>query len=84
MYKVIHEPEQQRFIVHTAGGQSLLSYRLSDSAIDFDHTFVCPSDRGSKVGVSLVQAGVTWARAQGFAIQASCWYVARYLEKHPA
>ena len=80
----IHETDKQRFIVKTSGGESTLSYHLDGQAIDFNSTYVCPNDRGTKVGVTLLQAAVGWAQAEAFSISASCWYVARYLEKHPS
>jgi len=82
-YDVQHELENQRFVIYTEVGESELTYRLiGESQIDFNHTFVHPSKRGSKVGVSLVKAGIAWAEEQGYDIQASCWYVARYLNKN--
>ena len=82
MYTVNHEVDQQRFIVVTHGGESQLTYRLNGINIDFDHTFVCPADRGSRVGVSLVKTGVDWARQNNYVLSA-CWYVERYLSKLP-
>ncbi len=81
--EVIHQPALQRFVIDTQGVESVLSYRLFQrddrQAIDFNSTYVPPSLRGKGLAEKLVRAGLHWARAQGFELHASCWYVAKFL-----
>jgi len=79
---VLHLPDQSTFQVITTHGASTLRYRLSGQSIDFYTTFVQPGDRGTRVGISLVKAAVTWAQDQALQMSASCWYVDKYLVKH--
>jgi predicted GNAT family acetyltransferase len=77
-----HQPDRQRFIVQTGEEESLLEYRLlQDNGIDFTSTFVPEALRGQGIAEKLVRAGLVWAREQGYEIQASCWYVARFLKR---
>lgn len=84
---VIHHPEQQRFSLTMNEGEAVLNYRLSDyqpttgkpTRIDFTHTWVPPELRGKGLAEKLVREGLQWARVEGLAIQASCWYVAKFL-----
>ena len=77
-----HQPDRQRFIVQTGEEESLLEYRLlQDNGIDFTRTFVPEALRGQGIAEKLVRAGLVWAREEGYEIQASCWYVARFLKR---
>lgn len=79
--EVEHIASRQRFELKTSSGVSYLSYVLNNGAVNFDHTFVIPADRGGRVGHNLVNAALTWADGKAYTMEASCWYVARYLEK---
>jgi hypothetical protein len=75
-----HDIERQRFIVQMDGGEARLEYRLLPGhGIDFSHTFVPPALRGRGIAEKLVRTGLAWARQQEFEIQASCWYVRRFI-----
>ena len=75
-----HEIEQQRFVLSLEGSEAVLEYRLlPGNTIDFSHTFVPPALRGRGVAEKLVRTGLSWARAQEYEIQASCWYVQRFI-----
>ena len=80
MIEVEHQPEQLRFIVPCEGGPAVLDYqRTADGGVDFHHTWVPPMHRGSAIAPTLVKAGLAWAQSEALAIQASCWYVQRFL-----
>ncbi len=76
-----HEPQRQRFVVTMDGMESVLEYRLRDDSIDFTRTFVPEALRGRGIAEKLVRTGIAWAREQGYAMQASCWYAKRFLER---
>lgn len=76
---VEHQPEQHRFICDTGNGVAEMTYQLKGSVVDFDHTYVPGTARGRGIAALLVDAGVAWARAQGFSLQPSCTYVRTYL-----
>ena len=77
---VTHQPAQQRFVARVGGSEAVLDYRrLAGGGIDFCHTHVPEQLRGQGVAEALVRAGLAWARGEGLHIQASCWYVQRFL-----
>ncbi len=78
--EVKHQADDQRFILVVDGHESVADYRLSGQNIDFNHTYVPDALRGRGVARVLVGEALLWARGEGYEIQASCWYVKRFLE----
>ncbi len=77
---IVHEPEQSRFVTCIDSQQALLRYELTArKGINFIHTYVPEPLRGQGIAEKLVRTGLAWARAEGYEIQASCWYVRRFL-----
>lgn len=77
---VLHQPENSRFVSIVDGAEAVLDYRmLSAKRIDFNHTFVPNALRGRGIAETLVRTGLAWARHQDLQIQASCWYVQRFM-----
>lgn len=76
---VIHQAEQQRFIIEQDGHECVLDYVLEGKQIDFTHTYVPFRLRGKGLAEELVKEGLAWAKTQGYDIQASCWYVRKFL-----
>ena len=59
-------------------------YRDSDpETITITHTEVATEMRGQGAGLSLVEAGVAWARAKGKKVVAQCPFAHAIFEKHP-
>ena len=78
--EIVHQPEHNRFVAELDGQQAVLEYRLlAEQRIDFTYTFVPPPLRGQGIAEKLVRTGLAWAREQAFSMQASCWYVQRFL-----
>lgn len=77
---IVHQPEHSRFVADIDDQRALLEYRLlAGQRVDFTYTFVPPSLRGRGIAEQLVRTGLAWAREQGLEMQASCWYVQRFL-----
>ncbi len=80
LINVIHQLQNQQFIVQKDGKEAVLAYRLSDAnQIDFYSTFVPPEFRGQGIAEKLVRTGIAWAKEQGYELHASCWYAAKFL-----
>lgn len=76
----IHEQELRRFILPVADSEAVLEYRyINEGHIDFYRTFVPPEGRGSGAAQKLVRAGLRWAKSESLQINASCWYVEKFL-----
>lgn len=76
---VRHEPQRQRFVALVDGVESVADYRLSGQRVDFNHTYVPDALRGRGVAEKLVRTALSWARQEGYQIEASCWYVRKFL-----
>lgn len=74
-----HQQDKQRFIIPIDGYEAVLEYRLDGQHIDFSRTFVPDKLRGKGLAERLVRHGLKWAKSQDFTIQASCWYVQKFL-----
>lgn len=86
MNNVQHVPEQHRFIIPLQGSDATLVYQLVEpneqgepTAIDFSSTYVPSEFRGQGLAEQLVRAGTQWAKSQGYKLQASCWYAAKFI-----
>lgn len=84
MSDVQHNPDQHRFTLSSAAGDAVLEYHLFNDdtgrqCVDFTHTWVPPLARGQGLAEHLVREGLRWAKAEALVIQASCWYVAKFL-----
>lgn len=81
LFDIDHQSEQSRFIILVADDAAVLEYQLLDNNIvDFTRTYVPPRHRGQGHAEALVQAGLAWANQQGYQLQASCWYVDKFLK----
>ncbi|MFT5591770.1 MAG: putative GNAT family acetyltransferase [Oceanicoccus sp.] len=81
LFDIDHQREQKRFIIVVADDAAVLEYQLLDNNIvDFTRTYVPPRHRGQGHAEALVQAGLAWANQQGYQLQASCWYVDKFLK----
>jgi len=81
MRVVTHQAESQRFILELPKDAAILEYKmLTADYVDFTHTYVPFRARGQGHAEALVEAGLLWAKQQGYKIQASCWYVDKFLK----
>jgi hypothetical protein len=75
-----HQAEHFRFVSVVDNQQARLEYELMPRhGVNFTYTFVPEALRGRGIAEKLVRTGLAWAREQGFEIEASCWYVQRFL-----
>ena len=81
--EVIHNPEKRRFELTVDGRLARLDYTLTGSIIIFLHTEVPPAIGGRGLGVSLVEAGLDYAREHGLKVRSMCWFVSKYLRRRP-
>lgn len=68
-------PQQSRFEMATESGLALADYRLNGDVMTIYHTEVPVALRGRGKGVRLVAGALEIARAKGYKIIPSCWFV---------
>lgn len=82
---VQHDLDKQCFTIELNHTSAVLEYRLLPEAVggavgvDFTRTYVPSEFRGQGYAETLVKQGLSWAKQQGLKVQASCWYVRRFL-----
>ena len=85
--EVQHQPEARRFVVQTAQGLALCSYRRDAEArgdvLVLHHTEVPAALEGRGIAAALVAAALAWARSEGLRVRPVCSYVASYMRRHP-
>ncbi|ACA89107.1 GNAT family N-acetyltransferase [Shewanella woodyi] len=77
--KVLHQQDKEQFVININEQQALLTYNLYDDRVVFTHTFVPDSLRGQGLAEKLVRSGLSWANSANLNIEASCWYVQKFL-----
>jgi len=80
---VIHNTERKRFEVHVESHTAELTYHLSGNTILFTHTGVPMELEGRGIGSLLVSAGLKYARENNLKIESVCWFVDKYMQRHP-
>ncbi len=80
---VIHNTEGKSFEVHLDAHTAELNYTLSGDTILFTHTGVPAQLEGRGIGSLLVSAGLKFARENNLKVQSLCWFVDKYMQRHP-
>lgn len=82
---VRHNPDAQRYEVLL--GDEVVGYAehepFADGVEAFPHTLVQPAHEGNGLASVLVRGALDDVRARGVKVVASCWYVARWIERNP-
>ncbi len=83
MADVQHLANAHKFVIQKDGDEAVLAYRLSGAGdkpgVNFYSTYVPPAFRGQGLAEKLVRSGLAWAKEEGLQVEASCWYVAKFL-----
>jgi len=80
--EVIHEEENERFIIYSEGKESYIDYRISKNEIDLYHTFTDPSLRGKGLAAHVVRAAFEYAKENNFKVIPTCSYARTFLTKN--
>ncbi len=79
---ITHEPQNNRFEVHTDGAVGYIEYEKSATVINYTHTVV-PSELGGRgLGTELVKYALAYARVEHLKVIPSCSFVAALIDKH--
>lgn len=89
-YRFVHQPDRHRFVLvhqgesgHHELGEAHYTL-IGEEGIDFDHTEVDPSLRGTGLSGLLVRHALADPVVAGRELRASCWFVAGMLEEDPS
>jgi len=79
---VAHDEKANRFEMSVAGETALLTYRILNGSIIFDHTEVPPAIEGQGFASKLTEAALEFARSKHLRVVPLCPFVAGYVRKH--
>jgi predicted GNAT family acetyltransferase len=82
---VRNAPERSRYELLVDGEVvGVADYEDAGDHLVFPHTFVEPAWRGRGLAEELVRYALDDVRASGRRIVPACWYVAQFVDRHPA
>lgn len=81
--EVIHNPQANRFEIQVEDQVAILQFRLNGNTLLFTHTYVPPELEGHMLGSRLVRAGLEYARQNSLRVDSACWFVDRFIDRHP-
>jgi len=82
-HEVIHNTDEHRFEMSVDGHLAVLNYISMGEIITFTHTGVPPAIGGRGLGSKLVETGLDYARESGLKVRSTCWFVSKYIRRHP-
>lgn len=84
MIAVSHDPARGIFTARIEGHEAYLRYLpAGEGVLDYATTFVPETLRGRGIASDIVRQALDYARAGGWRVIPSCWFVADFLKKHP-
>ncbi|MCL1063510.1 N-acetyltransferase [Shewanella benthica] len=76
---VQHLNKEHKFVINLDTELAVLVYELFDDRVNFTNTFVPNELRGKGLAEKLVRHGLSWAESANLEVEASCWYVQKFL-----
>jgi len=80
--KVIHEPDNNRFVIYLEGNEAYVEYKMSDDTIDLYHTFTDPALRGKGLAARVVRAAFEYAKENNLKVIPTCSYVRSFVRRY--
>jgi len=80
--KVIHEKENERFVIYLEGNEVYVEYTMRNNEIDLNHTYTNPALRGKGLAAHVVRAALEFAKENNIKVIPTCSYVQSFIEKN--
>lgn len=80
--KVIHEKENERFVIYVEGHEVYVEYTMRNNSIDLHHTYTHPALRGKGLAALVVKAALEYAKVNKFKVIPTCSYVQAFIAKN--
>lgn len=83
MADIVKNTDEKRYEYHRDGEVvGYVDYVVDTGVIVLPHTFVEPAHRGGDVASELVRHALDDIRSEGYKVEPTCPYVARWIDKH--
>jgi len=80
--KVIHEKENQRFVIYNESNEVYVEYTMKDNELNLYHTFTDPVLRGKGLAAQVVRAALEFAKENNLKVIPTCSYVHSFIAKN--
>ena len=80
--KVVHEKDNERFIIYFEDNEAFVEYRLKNNEIDLFHTHTEPALRGKGLAAQVVRAAFKYAKENNLKVIPTCSYVQTFVLRH--
>ena len=79
---VIHEKDNERFVIYTEGNEVYVEYTKRNGELDLHHTFTHPALRGKGLAAQVVRAAFEYAKENNLKVIPTCSYVQAFVRKN--
>lgn len=83
MDEIINDKQGSRFVMSVEGNEVYVLYAEDKETIDLYSTYTPSKVRGQGLAAKVVLAAFEYAKKQNLKVIPGCWYVRKFLEKHP-
>ena len=83
MNEVLNDLQGSRFVLDVNGNEVYVLYAEDKNTIDLYSTYTPPKLRGQGLAEKVVLAAFKYAKQKNLKVIPSCWYVRKFIEKHP-
>jgi len=80
--EVIHEKENERFIIYLDENEVYVEYKMEGDIINLYHTFTDPALRGKGLAAQVVRAALEYAKENNRKVIPTCSYVQSFISKN--
>jgi uncharacterized protein len=80
--KVIHERENERFVIYSEGNEVYVEYSMIGNDINLYHTYTHPALRGKGLAAQVVRAALEFAKENNLKVVPTCSYVQSFIAKN--
>lgn len=80
--KVIHESDNNRFVIYLDGSEAYVEYKMTDDTIDLYHTFTDPVLRGKGLAAHVVRAAFEYAKENNLKVIPTCSFVRSFVRRY--
>lgn len=80
--KVIHEKDNERFIIYTDGGNAYVEYKMINNEMDLYHTYTNPALRGKGLAALVVRAALEFAKENNLKVIPTCPYIQSFIQRN--
>jgi predicted GNAT family acetyltransferase len=80
--EVIHEKENERFVIYMDGNEVYVEYSMEENMINLYHTFTHPELRGKGLAAQVVRAALEFIKDNNLKVIPTCSYVQSFIAKN--